>query len=103
MERATIKAGVEAFNRGDYATALKELRPLAAQGNAAAQALLGMMYEEGQGVPQDDVQAYVWLSLAAAQGNERAGKFRDLLDEMLTPAQLADAQRLAREWKPTSK
>ncbi len=93
--------GMEAYEKGDYATALKEWRPLAAQGNAAAQALLGMMYyEEGQGVPKDYVQAYMWLSLAAAQGYERATKLRDKLAKKMTPSELAEAQRLAREWKP---
>ena len=100
---ADVQAGVDAYEKGDYATALKEWRPLAAQGNAAAQALLGMMYEEGQGVPKDYVQAYMWLSLAAAQGYERATKLRDKLAEKMTPAQVAEAQRLAREWKAKGK
>ncbi len=46
--------GYDAYNRGDYDTALKEWRPLAEQGNEAAQANLGFMYAKGQGVPQDD-------------------------------------------------
>ncbi len=98
---ADVQAGVDAYEKGDYATALKEWRPLAAQGNAAAQALLGMMYEEGQGVPKDYVQAYMWLSLAAAQGYEPARKARvKKLAKKMTLAQLDEAQWLAREWKP---
>ena len=94
-----FEAGEEAYERFDYATALKEWRPLAEQGDAAAQYNLGVMYREGQGVPQDDVQAYLWMNLAAAQGFEQAQKVRDLMARKMTPAQRADAQRLAREWK----
>ncbi len=95
--------GLAAYLQGDYATALKEWRPLAEQGDALAQSLMGQMYDLGLGVPQDDVQAHMWLSLAAAQGIENARKARDRLAEKMTPVQLADAQRLAREWKPKRK
>jgi len=98
---ADFKAGVEAYDRGDYATALTEFRPVAQQGNADAQFILGVMYSKGQGVPQDDVQAHMWLSLAAAQGKESYyRKSRDKLAKLMTPVQIAEAQRLAREWKP---
>lgn len=50
------------------ATALRELRPLAEQGNAGAQNRLGIMYEKGQGVPQDHAAAVKWYRKAAAQG-----------------------------------
>jgi len=168
---ADFKAGAEAYQRGDYATALTEFRPLAQQGNAEAQFNLGGMYLKGRGVPQDDaealrwfrlaaeqgdakaqaqlglmygiglgvpqddaqavqwfrlaaaqgyavvqyslgvmyyigegvpqdyVQAHMWFNLAAAQGNEAARKARDTLALKMTPAQVAEAQRLAREWK----
>ncbi len=61
------------------------------------------MYSQGLGVPKDSVQAYMWLNLAAARGNEKAFKSRDLLEILMTPAQLAEAQRLAREWRPKGK
>ena len=54
---AGIDAGLKAYNRQDYATALKELKPLAAQGNAIAQYKLGAMYANGWGVKQDDMRA----------------------------------------------
>ena len=61
--------GMDADNRGDYAAALREWRPLAEQGHAKAQNNLGGgMYEKGQGVPRDKVSAYMWYSLSAAQG-----------------------------------
>jgi TPR repeat protein len=59
------------------------------------------MYGVGRGVPQDDVMAYVWINLAAAQGNEVARTNLDIAANQMTPDQLAEAQRLAREWKPT--
>jgi len=97
---AGFQAGKEAYYRGDYDTALKEWRPLAEQGFASAQNNLAKMYRRGQGVPKDDVLAHMWWSLAAAQGHEPARKYRDRLAEKMTPAQLAEAHRLAREWKP---
>jgi len=100
---ADFKAGKEAYLRGDYATALKEWRPLAEQGDALAQSLLGVMYAEGLGVPQDFVQAHMWFNLAGAGGYEPAPELRAIMAKHLTPAQIDDAQRLAREWKPKGK
>ena len=54
------QAGAEAFERGDYATALRELRPLAEHGDGLAQSMLGWMYEWGVGVPKDYLQARLW-------------------------------------------
>ena len=53
-----------------------------------------------QGVTQDYVQTHLWYNLAAAQGNELARKNRDIVAKKMTSAQIAEAQRLAREWKP---
>jgi hypothetical protein len=66
------KEGTDAFVKGDYVTALKELRPLAERGNAKAQYRLGRMYEFGQGVVVDKAQALVWLRKSAAQGDAEA-------------------------------
>ena len=60
--------GVAAYDSGDFATALREWRPLAAQGYASAQSNLGLMYRKGEGVIQDDKEAVKWYELAAAQG-----------------------------------
>lgn len=62
-------AGLAAAQAGDFATALREWTPLAEQGYAGAQTNLGVMYAEGQGVPQDDAEAVKWFRLAAGQGN----------------------------------
>ncbi len=138
---AGFDVGVAAYDRGDYATALREWRPLAEQGdanaqynlglmyrkgqgvsqddaeavgwwrkaaeqgNANAQYNLGLMYRKGQGVPQDEAQAYMWFKLASStfppgEDRDRAVKNRDIAAERMTPAQISEAQKLAREWKP---
>jgi hypothetical protein len=60
------------------------------------------MYANGQGVPQDYVAAHMWLNLAAAQGNANASESRDIVANRMTPEQIAEAQRLAREWTPAA-
>ena len=131
-----FNAGVEAYQRGDYAAALGEFRALAEQGHATAQTNLGIMYHDGlgvaqdyaealswynkaaalgnvfayynlglmyskgDGVAQDVVLAHMWWTLAAGQGDEAATKDRDIVAGKMTPAQIAEAQKLAREWQP---
>ena len=90
----------KAAQRGDYAAALREWRPLAEQGHAQAQYNLGVMYANGQGVAQDKVQAHMWLNLADRQGFESAAIIRDKVAGMMTFKQFAEAHKLAREWKP---
>ncbi len=67
--------GVAAYHRGDYAAALREFRPLAEQGNAKAQYNLGLMYYNGEGVPQDYAEAVKWYRKAAEQGHAKAQLF----------------------------
>ena len=65
--------GMEAYKKKDYETALKELEPLAEQGeNVEAQYMLGKMYLKGEGVPQDFVEAAMWIRKAAERGNPEA-------------------------------
>jgi hypothetical protein len=74
----------------------------AQQGHADAQHNLGYLYHIGQGgLPQDFVQAHMWYNLAAAQGVENARKLRDHVASLISPAEEATAQQLAREWRPT--
>ena len=68
----TFDAAVEAYERGDYATALAGLQNYAEQGNALAQSILGLMYANGKGVPKDDAEAVQWFRLAAEQGTALA-------------------------------
>ena len=68
-ESADFQKGLKALQKKDYATALREWKPLAEQGYAPAQSGLGMMYFSGQGVPKDHKTAVKWYRLAAEQGH----------------------------------
>ena len=83
---------------GNYEAAVKHLTILAEQGHADAQYNLGVMYVHGQGVPQDHVQALKWFNLAATGGDSLSTKNRDQCRSEMTPEQVAEGQRLAREW-----
>ena len=83
----------------DYAQAVAWSRKAADQGHAFGQLFLGMMYRDGQGVPQDYVIAHMWFNLAAAADGSGA-KSRDDIAAKMTPAQIAEAQRMASEWVP---
>jgi len=97
-----------AYERGygvpqDYQEAMKWFRMAAEQGHAKAQCRLGEMHYDSQGVPQDYIQAHMWFNLAAA-GNDAAisasaAKSRDFVAKEMTLAQIAEAQKLASEWK----
>jgi len=84
----------------DYKKAAKWYRLAAEQGDAAAQSSMGFMYEWGDGVPQDYAQAHMWFNLAGASGDAYDINKRDSVARKMTPGQIAEAQRLAREWKP---
>ena len=96
------------YGRGapqDYAEAVKWYRLAAEQGQADAQIALGFMYYFGHGVPQDYVQAHMWYSLAAERSSpgedrDQLISYRDEVEAKMSPDQVAEAQRLAREWKP---
>ena len=75
-------------------------RRAAVQGERAAQAALGRAYLDGLAVPQDYVQAHMWSNLAAARGLAAAVKQRDEVASRMTAEQIAEAQKLAREWRP---
>jgi TPR repeat protein len=87
----------------DYPQALRWFRLAADQGEAVAQTKIAIMYDEGQGVSQDLVQAYKWYSLAATNGDKPAAELRDATAQQMTPAQIAEGQKLALEWKPKGK
>jgi TPR repeat protein len=82
----------------DYTQARKWWLKAAEQGDAGVQASLGFLYSLGKGVPQDYVQAHMWYNLAAAKNVNWAIKFRGALARGMTSEQIAEAQRLAREW-----
>ena len=102
-EAQTLLGGMYSDGLGvpqDYAEALKWYNLAAAQGDDSAQFQLGYMYYKGLGVPRDYVQAYKWLNLAAAAFPiGYAAEMRDMVAARMTPAQIAEAQKLASEWK----
>jgi len=82
----------------DYAEAIRWLRLAAAQEYGNAQYVLGLMYASGLGVPQDYVRARMWFNIAVAAGGvPNAATYRDMIAKVMTPEQIAEAQKLARE------
>ena len=83
----------------DKAEAVRWYRKAADQGDAQAQFNLGVLYVTGEGVPEDNVLAYVWWNLAAAQDSKRAKKRKEAIKAKMTPAGIAEAQELSREYR----
>ena len=132
-ESGDYQKGETAYSSGDYATAVREWKPLAKQGHAKSQYNLGVMYRDGQGVTQDYKTAVKWYRLAAKQGHalsqgklsviyalgkgvikdlvyahmwgniaatnryKLGAKVRDSVAKKMTPSQIEEAQKLARE------
>ncbi len=89
----------------DDAKAVQWYRKAAEQGHAKTQFILGFGYSNGLGVPQDYVQAHMWYNLAASRfppsgDRDRAVRNRDNVAKRMTSAQISEAQKLAREWRP---
>ncbi len=85
----------------DEAEAVKWYRKAAEQGDEYAQNHLGVCYAEGRGVPEDHVEAYKWLNLAGPSVHTR--KWRDDLGSKMTSQQIAEAQKLSKDWKHKEK
>ena len=75
------------------------VKKAAEQGDVDAQIRLGFMYDYSKGVPEDDIQAYAWISLASAQGMKNAKKAKELLTGEMTRAEIAEAQKLSRKYR----
>ncbi len=100
-----LEDGVKAYKREDYKTALKLLLPLGEKGDVHAQWYLGLMFDMGKGVPQDFVEAHKWFNLVSKRSADKykhdmAIKYRNSVAALMTPAQIAEAQKRASEWKP---
>jgi TPR repeat protein len=102
-QTGALTTGEAAYESGDYATALRIFRASADKGEARAQSNLGVMYHNGHGVPKDFVRAYMWFSLAAAQSDETAIEYRDYVKQSMSPAQIVEAQKLARKLVPKAR
>jgi hypothetical protein len=90
-----LEDGMAAYSRGDYVPAIRLFRPLAEQGNAKAQNLLGVMYRRGQGVARNSVRAFVWFSRAAARGDATAKAELHEVSQTMTGEELAQAREMA--------
>ena len=84
----------------DDAEAARWFHKAAEQGYANAQRNLGVIYILGRGVPQDYVRGYLWSDLSAAQGDRDSALLRDTMMKEMTPEQIAEAQQMAKAWKP---
>ena len=84
----------------DFQEAFYWFQRAADQGNAGAQNHLGLMYYKGEGTEVNKIYAYQWAYLAAQQGLDQAIQAVSMLEQELTPAQIQEAQVLAKKWKP---
>jgi hypothetical protein len=100
MAAGPLEHGYGAYTRGDFATAMQIMHPLADEGDVTAQTVVGLIYYFNYG--GDYVNAYMWFNLAAAQGHSFAEMFLKDTAGKMTSEQIAEAQKLAREWKPTT-
>ena len=82
--QSDFENGMKAAQSGDFATALKEWKPLAEHGSRKAQFYLGGMYEKGKGVSQDTIAAYMWFNIAAEQGHKKAASNWDIAKSKLS-------------------
>jgi TPR repeat protein len=82
----------------DYQEALRWCGLAADQGHGRAMFILGRLYHTAHGVPHDLVRAHMWYNLATAHGYDDGKKWRDRLADEMSPGQVAEAQKLAREW-----
>src|SRR3954467_5451388 len=88
--------GMAAYNRGDYVPAMRLFRPLAEQGNAKAQTVLGVMFRQGEGVPKNPSRAYMWFSLARKHGEIGGKAGARELSKSMTREEIAQAQTMAK-------
>ena len=87
--------GMAAYNRGDYMPAIRLFRPLAVQGNAKAQNVLGVMFRKGEGVPKNPVRAHMWFSFAAKRGDAKATAELREVSRAMTAQEISQAEVMA--------
>ena len=97
MKLGTMYAAGKGVAQNDI-EAGKWLLRAAEHGNVEAQVKLGIRNEQGYGVAPDFMQAYMWYTIAGQNGDTDAVEWRDTLSGTMTPAQIAEAQKRAREW-----
>lgn len=82
----------------DYKAAMNWYLKAAEQGLAASQYNLGVMYNNGEGVTRNYVQAHKWFNIAGEHGIKDVSQNLEIVTKKMTPAQISEAQKLAREW-----
>jgi TPR repeat protein len=88
--------GMAAYNRGDYAPAIRVFRTLAEQGNAKAQNVLGVMFRKGEGVPKNPGRAHMWFSFAAKRGEAGARAELREVSRTMTAEEISEAEAMAK-------
>src|SRR3954447_14655541 len=88
--------GMAAYNRGDYMPAIRLFRPLAEQGNAKAQNLLGIMFRKGEGVAKNPARAHMWFSFAAKRGEANARAELREVSRTMTVQEISQAEAMAK-------
>ena len=88
--------GMAAYNRGDYMPAIRLFRPLAEQGNAKAQKVLGVMFRKGEGAPKNPAQAHMWFSFAAKRGEAGARAELREVSRTMTAQEISQAEAMAK-------
>lgn len=96
--RKRFNHAFESFIAGSYNRAYRDFGKLAGGGCAVSQYYLGLMHIKGTGVLQDYCRAHLWLNVASAQGHHKAGIQLEKLTRIMSPNQVAEAQKLARAW-----
>ena len=89
--------GMASYNRGDYVPAVQVFRAMAGAGNTKAQAMLGAMYQRGQGVKESSARAFMWLSFAASRGDTQAKAELKTVSATMTAEDLSQAREMMRE------
>lgn len=88
--------GMAAYNRGDYAPAIRVFRALAEQGNAKAQNVLGVMFRKGEGVPKNPLRARMWFGFAAKRGEAGARAELREVSRTMTAQEISQAEAMAK-------
>ena len=96
-------AGVDLYNgwgdtEQDYTKAIKFFERAARGGHTQAQHYLGLIYYKGLGVTKDNIEAYKWFDLAAANGDKVGVVLKITLKDILTPQEIIEAESREQEW-----
>lgn len=98
VDRDKFNFAFESYASGNYDRAFKGFLELSGKGSSVSQYILGAMYLRGTGVLQDFSQAHMWFNIASSQGHKRAGGYLEMLTIGMSIGQVAEAQKLAREF-----